>query len=198
MPRSIVLSVLVMTTTVLVLLRNTQSFTPCRQRLPNRRLVKSELFIGDMLGGLFGQKEGGSSGSQGGKSVVNLPVTNIKQGPLKFFLQIYLVAQQNSPTKGSWVLNNNEESSLDMYYKDGTGMFSIQLNDKNIQIIRNGERQSLEYLLQESVMIHGILDELNSIALEVEDIEKEKRLVQLEDDAAISKARESLPARKEA
>lgn len=84
-----------------------------------------------------------------------------------------------------------------MYYMDGTGMFSIGLNDRSIKIDRYGERPSLEYMLQESVMIHGVLDELNQIAFEVEDIEKEKRLLQLTDDDAILKARETLPARKE-
>jgi hypothetical protein len=51
-------------------------------------------------------------------------------------------------------------------------------------------------MLQESVMMQGVLDELNQIAFEVEDIEKEKRLLQLMDEDSISKVVEMLPARK--
>jgi len=156
----------------------------------------TELRIGNLFGGIFEEQE--ASSNNGPTSVVDLPATNVKVGPLRFFLQIYLVAEQNKPVKGSWALNNNEENgSLDMYYKDGTGMFSIGLMDKGIKIDRYGQRPSLEYRLQESVMVHGVLDELNEIAFKVEDVEKEKRLLQLVDDEAISKARETLPARKE-
>jgi hypothetical protein len=108
------------------------------------------------------------------------------------------VAEQNKPVKGSWALSNNEENgSLDMYYKDGTGMFSIGLEDNKIRIDRHGSRPSLQYMLQESVMLHGILDEINSIAFEVVDIEQEKRLIQFVDDDAIANARRALPARNE-
>jgi hypothetical protein len=44
-------------------------------------------------------------------------------------------------------------------------------------------------------MLHGRLDELSEVA-EVEDIEKEKRLLQFNELDAVAKARESLPARK--
>jgi hypothetical protein len=46
-------------------------------------------------------------------------------------------------------------------------------------------------------MLHGLLDELNALAFDVEDIEEEKRLIQFNapGDDAISLAREKLPAR---
>ena len=89
-----------------------------------------------------------------------------------------------------------ENGSLDLYYKDGTGMFSVGVKETSIQVTRYGERPSLEYMLQESVFLHGILDEINQIAFETEDIDKEKRLIQFADDNIIDKAREALPARK--
>ncbi len=147
-----------------------------------------------MFGGLFGQEPVSNTP----KTVIDLPATHVKIGPLKFFLQIYLVAEQNKPVKGAWVLTSNEEKgSLDMYYKDGTGMFSIDIQETSIQINRNGQRPSLEYMLQESLLLHGLLGELNQIALEVDDIAKEKRLLQLVDDNSIIKAQATLPARKE-
>ena len=106
------------------------------------------------------------------------------------------MGQQNLPSQGSWALNNNDENeSIDMYYKDGTGMFSLVIKDTGLKVDRYGGRPSLEYMLQESIMLHGLLDELTQVA-EAEDIEPEKRLIKFQDAEAISKAREILPARK--
>ena len=186
------------TFTLLSMLFMSLSFTTCdafltRSSLSSRQTLSSELKIGNLFGGLFGQEEAQS----GPKSVIDLSANTVKVGPLKFFLQIYLVGEQNKPVQGAWVLNNNDENgSLDMYYKDGTGMFSVGLNENSIKVQRYGEKPSLEYVLQESVMVHGILDELNQIAFEVDDIEEEKRLLQFANSDAIENARESLPARK--
>lgn len=85
-----------------------------------------------------------------------------------------------------------------MYYADGTGMFSIDLKEYGIKVQRYGQRPSLQYLLQESVMMHSMLDELSQIAFEVDDtIDQTKRLLQFSDDQALVKVRESLPARRE-
>mmetsp|Transcript_129908 Transcript_129908/g.376159 ORF Transcript_129908/g.376159 Transcript_129908/m.376159 type:complete len:197 (-) Transcript_129908:9-599(-) len=178
--------------------QSAQSFTPqlAQPSMPviqKRPRSTTTLGIGNMLENMFG---GGGSNNEP-KNIVDLPGST-KVGPLRFFLQIYLVAEQNKPFKGAWVVNNNESNeSLDVYYKDGTGMFSIELKETGVKIDRYGQKPSLEYMLQESVIMHGILDELNTIAFEVEDVEKEKRLLQLSDDEAINKARETLPARKE-
>ena len=157
-----------------------------------KSLSSTSLQVGDILGNLFG---GNSSNDSGPKEVVNLPATVVKTGPLRFFLQIYLVGEQNNPSQGAWAFNNNDAGSLDMYYQDGTGMFSIQMDDNNIKVLRYGQKPSLEYVLQESVMVEGVLNELNSIAFEVDDIEEEKRLLQFGDRDIIEKALDSLPAR---
>eukprot|EP00980_Cylindrotheca_fusiformis_P027821 scaffold22560_cov135-Cylindrotheca_fusiformis.AAC.32 len=152
----------------------------------------SALNVGNLFGGLFG----GQNEDNGPKSIILMP-GSVKPGALKFFLQIYLVGQQNIPSQGSWALNNNDENqSIDMYYKDGTGMFSLGIKETGISVDRYGGKPSLEYVLQESVMLHGLLDELNEVA-EADDIEREKRLIQFKDSDAVEKARESLPARKE-
>ena len=184
---------------------------PCYPRQQQQQLQPIQLsrlyssnIGGGLFGGLFGRNQSPSPPTTTTNSVVDtvtpvleMATSKVKVAPLKFFLQIYLVAEQNKPlVKGSWVLSNNEErGTLDMYFQDGTGMFSMDLQDAAIRINRYGSRPSLQYMLQESVMIHGILDELNSIAFEVTDIEPEKRLIQFLDDEAIVKARSTLPAR---
>ncbi|CAB9512155.1 expressed unknown protein [Seminavis robusta] len=129
------------------------------------------------------------------KTVITIPVEKVKPRPLRFFLQIYIVGQQNQKDSQSWLPREDEEGGLQIYYKDGTGMCQIGLQPNAIQIQRHGERPSLEYMLQESVMLHGVLDELYKIAFdEVEDVEESQRLLKL-DPAAIEAARKTLPAR---
>jgi hypothetical protein len=162
------------------------------RQAPNAR--SSALHVGNLFGGIFGQQKEEKE-ENGSNALFDMPGT-VKVGSLKFFLQIYLVGQQNNPSKKSWTLNNNEETdSIDMYFKDGTGMFSLGIKENGIKVDRCGQKPSLQYVLQESVMLHGLLDELSEIA-EVEDIEQEKRLIQFNELDAVAKARESLPARK--
>lgn len=175
-----------------------------RRRQAGSRVEAKSLLVMTLFGGLFGNEEqknentDSSTKGAASASVIDLPVERIKIGPLKFFLQIYLVAEQNKPVQGAWVLNSNEENgSLDMYYKDGTGMFSVALTDEAVKIDRYGQRPSLEYMLQESVMLHGVLDELNEIVFGENDVEEDKRLLRLSDKDSIVSARETLPARKE-
>lgn len=155
--------------------------------------VHAGLFGQDsVLGGLFGGKDGP-------KTIVDLPAKDIKIGALRFFLQVFLVGEQNKPEPKSWSTKQGDEAGeLQVYYQDGTGMLSIRLQEYTISIVRHGERPSLQYQLQESVLLHSVLDELSSVAFGVaeDNIELEKRLLVLQDDASIERARKKLPARK--
>lgn len=149
----------------------------------------------NLFGGIFAPP--GGKEENGPKTILDIPTTNIKVGPLKFFLQIFLVGEQNNPLPNSWILNQNDETqTLDMYHTDGTGMFSIDLKEYGMTVKRHGQAPSLQYQLQESVLLHALLDEVEGIAF-AEDIELDKRLVQLQEENALQKARDTLPARKE-
>jgi hypothetical protein len=157
--------------------------------------------IGDLLNGILGKGSQGSGGD-GSTVVLDIPSKAVKIGPIKFYLQIYLVGEQNKPTKGAWFLKQNDNTqTLDMYYGDGTAMLSIDVKEYLIQIRRYGQRPSLQYMLQESVLLHGVLDELETLAFGIneEDIAPENRLLQFADDQmdVLSTARETLPARRE-
>lgn len=136
---------------------------------------------------------------------MDIPAKVLKSKPLKFYLQLFLVTQQNTPFKGAWLLNANEEVEgyLEVYFHDGTGMVLVQFDDLyGLKIKRKGTRPSLQYMLQESVMLHALLDELEAIAFGQgddgdEDVDDEKRLLQFADENKdiLSKMREGLPAR---
>ena len=145
---------------------------------------------GNPLQNIFGSKESGP------KVMVDIPAKEVKTGALRFLLQIHLVGEQNNPTPQSWLMREGGEGELDVYFNDGTGMFSIDLAEYQIKITRYGEKPSLQYQIQESVLMHSILDELHKTAFEVEEgIEEEKRLLRLNDDNAIETARSKLLAR---
>ena len=81
-------------------------------------------------------------------------------------------------------------------------MFSIGLGDESITIERHtdaGNRPSLFYQLQESVILHKVLDELHALAFgkgdDGQDIEDYDRLLVLQGKYAIDEARKELPAR---
>lgn len=153
-----------------------------------------------LASGLFGKSENPlanlfRTNEKGPTPIFTIPAKEVKPGALRFLLQIFLVGEGNKPEKNTWVVKQSEEGNLEMYYSDGTGMVSLDLQEYNIRAIRYGERPSRQYQLQESMLLHGVLDELNSVTFEVDDIPEEKRLLRLADDEAIEKAREQLPAR---
>lgn len=166
--------------------------------------------IHNIFGNLFGQEskpEGGNDNSAGADDipvvdVINIPAKVIKTKPIKFFLQLFLVGIQNLPFKGAWLMNANDEVEeyLEVYYADGTGMISIQFDgDYGLRIQRKGKRPSLQYMLQESVLLHSVLDELEAIAFGEGDgdVNDDERLLQFSEENAnvLSDARAKLPAR---
>lgn len=149
--------------------------------------------VGNPLQDLFGNKEAGP------KVMVDIPAKEVKTGALRFLLQIHLVAEQNNPAPQTWLMKDGGEGELDVYFNDGTGMFAIDMTEYQIKMTRYGEKPSLQYQIQESVLMHSVLDELHKTAFEVADegIEEEKRLLRLNDPNAIESARSNLLARSE-
>ncbi|KAL7455407.1 hypothetical protein ACHAWC_006953 [Mediolabrus comicus] len=154
-----------------------------------------------LAAGLFGKKAEEPSSSPSSTAdvststqVFSIPVQSIKPGGLRFALGLHLIGLQNTPDKGSWQANQASDTVLDMRFRDGSAMFSISLGDEGISVSRYGQ-PSLPYLLQESVILHSVLDEINSLANEG-DIEEENRLLKLLDLDSIEEVRSTLPARK--
>lgn len=106
---------------------------------------------------------------------------------------LYLMGMQNTPDKGSWSVDQptTEEYAVDMYFHDRTGSIMIRLLDDKVTIDRMGSRPSMAYTLQETVIVDGVLNELQNMVSDDKIAEKD-RLLLLEEATAIERARESL------
>jgi hypothetical protein len=106
----------------------------------------------------------------------------------------YFMGMQNTPDRRSWQANqpSTEEYVVDLYYQDNTAVLSIELEDEEISILRVGSSPSTAYLMQEAIIVQGLLDELHQCAFD-DSVEEENRLLILrEPKDAIEKARDAL------
>ena len=103
-----------------------------------------------------------------------------------------------------WQTIDGGDYTLHMLFDDHSAMFTLDFGvaleeassehaDSSVVVERNtepGKRASLQYMLQESVILHGVLDALGKLIMEESD-EDEKRYLEGE----MEKARSTLPAR---
>lgn len=125
-----------------------------------------------------------------------VPVASIEIGSLRRALGSFLVGRRDVPSRNSWRANQSGENALHVIFQDQTAMISIVLKPRAIVVSRHtdGTRApSLMYQLQESVLLHAVLTELETIAFG-EEGDDDIRLVKF-DKPAIDKARSTLPTR---
>ena len=129
----------------------------------------------------------------GRSCLISLPVESIKPGGLRLFLMFYLLGVQNTPEKGTWRIDQPtaDEYVVDMYFHDRTAAIMLTLTEEKVTIDRMGSTPSTAYIMQETVAVDGILEELQKMATDVE-INREDRLILLTDENAIVNAREAL------
>jgi len=124
--------------------------------------------------------------------ILSIPVESMKQGGLRLYLTFYLMGMQNTPEKGSWRTSQPDENySIELYYQDMTGALAIRLLENEFRLERLGSTPSNKYLMQESVIVQGILDELDT-CLSEGDAKATDRLIQLQTPNALEKARDSV------
>ncbi len=123
-------------------------------------------------------------------SIFKIHVKSLKVGGCRLYLSLFFMGESNNPTKGSWKMNQNGDGGIDMYYKDTTGALIIEFREDAIVVKRLGSKPSMEYLMQESNMLTGMLDQLDEIAMDTS-IEESDRLICIDNDA-INVVRESL------
>ena len=120
-------------------------------------------------------------------------VKSIKQGGLRLFLMLFLMGLVNTPDRNSWRADqpSKEEYIVEMRYHDATAILTIELLENEIRIDRTGSMPSTSYLMQESVIVQRLLDELQQCAFD-ESVPEKDRLLIPEPVDAIDKAREAL------
>jgi hypothetical protein len=150
----------------------------------------------DEFGGDKNESEESDDLPAGMNRVATIPVQEIKPGGLRVFLMFHLIGTQNTPEKGTWwadqPLTTADEHILDLRFHDRTAALTVTLHPDQITIDRVGSTPSTAYMMQEGVIIQGVLDELHECAFD-EAIEEENRLLVLPDPKdAIEKARDAL------
>lgn len=124
--------------------------------------------------------------------ITSIPVSSIKPGGLRLFLMFYLMGMQNTPDPNTWRADPSSSSSnsrngeddessrlytVEALYGDQSAMISVELLSNEIRICRIGSCPSMAYLVQESVLVDGILDELEQCATEANVAEQDKLLI---------------------
>ena len=158
----------------------------------------------DDLGNNNSSNDGGNSGDGttsgeeqqylGNTRILTIPVESLKVGGLRLYMSLFFMGMSNTPDKGSWQSWQSGDAGIDVYFHDQTGALLIELCEDTNRILvdRMGTSPSNAYMMQESVIIDGLLDELDTIAND-EEIPLEDRLLVLKDPGdAIDAARESL------
>jgi len=137
------------------------------------------------------QDDEDEEGYVGSTIIFEIPAKSLKVGGARLYLSLYLMGEQNTPEKKSWKVNQNGDGGIDLFYCDQTGALIFELTEDLISISRLGSAPSMQYLVNESVMLNGILDQLDEIAGD-EMIDGADRLIILEKPGAIQSARDGL------
>uniref|UniRef100_A0A7S2I4Q4 Uncharacterized protein n=1 Tax=Helicotheca tamesis TaxID=374047 RepID=A0A7S2I4Q4_9STRA len=157
----------------------------------------------DNIGKFFDELNNGGDGSEdengeddmdfiGSSRIFTIPAKSIKIGGLRLFLTLYLMGQQNSPEKGSWKANQSGDATIDLIYRDQSGALMVNFKEDKITIDRLGSAPSTKYLMHESQMLNGLLDELENI-VDGGDVNEDDRLLVLPAPGdAINKARDTI------
>lgn len=136
------------------------------------------------------------------KGLFDIPLpNNVDVDTLIQSMGTYLVSQQNTPQLNSWKVSKYGEYKLHILFQDHSAMFSLDFGvammdtyDWGVVFERHTDGKkpaSLQYQLQESVILHGVLDELSRLVLKSGHDEDEESF-----NIGLEKARETLPARR--
>lgn len=127
----------------------------------------------------------------GSKRIIKVPAKSMKAGGLRLYCNLYLMGLQNTPEDGCWKASKADDSEVNLRYKDLSGSIIIRFTDDGITVDRLGSAPSNKYLMHESVILNGFLDELKAIVFDG-DISEANRLLTLVDDNDIEKNREAI------
>lgn len=179
-----------------LLLSGTNSFTTPTHRSKMSRLDQSsamQMSFLDDVGKFFenlgrGGEEAALPGNPseemvdgnytGSKRIITIPAKTMKMGGLRLYCNLYLMGLQNTPEPNCWKASKSDDSEVNLRYVDLSGSIIIQFSEECITVDRLGSSPSNKYLMHESMILNGFLDELNAIVYEG-DVSDENRLLTL-------------------
>jgi len=124
--------------------------------------------------------------------IFHLPAKKIKIGGLRLYLSLYFMGECNTPTRRTWRADQTPDGGIDLYFRDRTGALILAFNDSGMSVSRLGSAPSMEYVMQESVMLRGMLNQLDEITGDDKIGEGDQLLSLVEPGDAIEKVRENL------
>jgi hypothetical protein len=152
-------------------------------------------------------------------TICTIPAQHVKKGGLRLFLMFYLMGMQNTPDKNTWrvyemqsspnlgfeskqssTTPNDEPLGIEYFFYDNSAVLTIILESNMVRIIRrlptNGSiisQPSNTYIMQESIIVDGILNELDQCAHD-DTVPSTNRLLLLKDtdQNAITEAKDML------
>mmetsp|Transcript_48165 Transcript_48165/g.102453 ORF Transcript_48165/g.102453 Transcript_48165/m.102453 type:complete len:228 (+) Transcript_48165:63-746(+) len=154
--------------------------------------------VGEFFDGLGNSNDESSSKSEivdeidgiytGSKRIITIPAKTMKLGGLRLYCNLYLMGLQNTPEKNCWKASQSDNSEVNLRYCDLSGSIIIQFTNDGINVDRLGSSPSMKYLMHESMILNGFLDEIHAIVYDG-DITEDNRLLTLVESDAIEKAR---------
>jgi len=137
-------------------------------------------------------KDDDSCDNIGTSNIFKMKVKNLKVGGCRLYLSLYLIGEINNPEKHTWKMDQTGDGGIDLYYRDASGALMILFEDDSIIVNRLGSAPSMNYLMHESSVLTGMLDQLDDIAFDSSIDEKDRLLTLHEPGDAINIVRESL------
>jgi hypothetical protein len=123
-------------------------------------------------------------------NIFTIDAKSLKLGACRLYLSLYFMGESNNPEKRTWRMNQNGDGGIDLYYKDTSAALIVVFKEDAILVNRLGSSPSMEYLMQESNMLNGMLDQLDEISMD-SSINENDRLLCIEGDQ-VDKVRQSL------
>ena len=134
----------------------------------------------------FGKEE---NDEDQGHLIFEIKIKSVKRGGL--LRTLYFWGRQHM----LWTTDQPNDNMLTMLFKDHSAMLSISIKGDSIVVSRHVDfTNSLQYQLQEAVLLHKLLDDLQALATSAE-VRQEDRLLTLENMNAIDTCREALQAK---
>jgi len=162
----------------------------------NSKWLSLEMGFLDNIENFFDNNKGGDE-NETTVELFTIPFKSIKVGALRLLLTLHLMGQQNTPTKGSWKCRQQDDNHVVMQYMvDETSdtCLIIGISEKGVHVERRGTlAPSMKFLMQESILLQGLLEELDHVIYSGDLQESDRLMVLKYPIDGLDKARENLP-----